>query len=158
MTKKTKKENAERQKRKKKKEMSEEPDFELPQASIVRLVKMGLPAGVALGKDAKLAFSKSTGIFILYLTFISTEFCRENKRQTISARDVLAAIEEIEFDDWAEPLAACLKAFRAKEAVKKIAKKPSEPRSSSSSSSSSAPPPPPAAAAAVPATTLKTSS
>lgn len=126
------------------KQMSEEPDFELPQASIVRLVKMGLPAGVALGKDAKQAFSKATGIFILYLTFISTEFCRENKRQTISARDVLAAIDEIEFDDWAEPLAACLKAFRAKEAVKKIAKKPAESSSSNApsdtSSSTKAPP------------------
>jgi DNA polymerase epsilon subunit 3 len=43
-------------------------DYELPQASINRIIKAKLPENVQVGKDAKTAFSKAAGIFILYAT------------------------------------------------------------------------------------------
>ena len=43
-------------------------DYELPQASINRIIKNKLPDTANVGKEAKTAFSKAAGIFILYLT------------------------------------------------------------------------------------------
>ncbi len=43
-------------------------DFELPLTAVVRILKRKLPEGVAVSKEAKVAFAKSAGIFILYLT------------------------------------------------------------------------------------------
>eukprot|EP00965_Chrysotila_dentata_P143433 4739237-Pleurochrysis_carterae.AAC.1 len=42
----------------------------LPASSIMRIAKGKLPDGVMINKDAKLAFSKATSIFILYLSTI----------------------------------------------------------------------------------------
>jgi DNA polymerase epsilon subunit 3 len=38
------------------------------------------------------------------LLFSANDFCKEGKRQTISAQDVLASMKELEFDDFTEPL------------------------------------------------------
>jgi hypothetical protein len=43
-------------------------ELELPLSNIVRVVKEHLPAGCSITKDAKMAFSKATSLFILYLT------------------------------------------------------------------------------------------
>lgn len=39
-----------------------------------------------------------------YLTACANDFCREAKRQTISAQDVMQAIKELEFEELEEPL------------------------------------------------------
>ncbi|CAM9460770.1 unnamed protein product [Choristocarpus tenellus] len=39
-----------------------------------------------------------------YLTACANDFCRESKRQTISAQDVMQAIKELEFGELEEPL------------------------------------------------------
>ncbi|CAM9383014.1 unnamed protein product [Chrysoparadoxa australica] len=49
----------------KEKESSKTPEFEPPQACIQRIVKSVLPDNVQLGKDAKAAFARSAGIFIM---------------------------------------------------------------------------------------------
>lgn len=59
----------------------------------------------------------------MYLTYTATEFCKSHKRSTISAADVLEALEEIDFDDYVNPLQECLKHFRAKQQGKKEAKR-----------------------------------
>jgi hypothetical protein len=43
-------------------------DFELPLTAVVRILKRKLPEGVAVSKEAKVAFAKSAGMFILYMT------------------------------------------------------------------------------------------
>lgn len=43
-------------------------DMSLPSAAIQRIIKTKLPDGVMIGKEAKVAFSKSASIFILYVT------------------------------------------------------------------------------------------
>lgn len=45
-----------------------EKEFELPQASVGRILKRKLPEGVTVSKEAKQAFAKAGGIFVLYLT------------------------------------------------------------------------------------------
>ena len=38
----------------------------------------------------------------------ANEICRESKRQTINADDVLKAVEELDFPEFSEPLMRCL--------------------------------------------------
>ena len=43
-------------------------DFDLPNASIARIIKASLPEGAHVSREARLAMSKGASIFILYLT------------------------------------------------------------------------------------------
>ena len=61
----------------------------LHQACVQRVIKSVLPESAQIGKDAKAAFARSAGIFILYLTACANDFCKDAKRQTISAQDVM---------------------------------------------------------------------
>ena len=68
-------------------------EFEPPLACVRRILKNTLPASTNVGKDASAAFARSAGIFIIYLTACANDFARENRRQTITANDVLAAVK-----------------------------------------------------------------
>ena len=69
------------------------PDFEPPASSVFRITKSVLPDNILVTKDAKQAFVRAAGIFIFYLTHCSNDFCKENKRQTISPQDVMNALK-----------------------------------------------------------------
>ncbi|KAJ8768053.1 hypothetical protein K2173_020993 [Erythroxylum novogranatense] len=97
---------------------------ELPKAIVRRVVKDSLSqfsgdADIHVHKDALLAFSESARIFIHYLSATANDICKESKRQTINADDVVKAIEEIEFPEFIAPLKASLSEFRRKNAGKK---------------------------------------
>ncbi|KAB1223126.1 DNA polymerase epsilon subunit 3 [Morella rubra] len=86
---------------------------ELPRSIVRRVVKDKLSqcsqdGDLSLHKDALLAFSESARIFIHYLSATANDICRESKRQTINADDVLKALEEIEFPEFLKPLKASL--------------------------------------------------
>uniref|UniRef100_A0A6V1RK43 Transcription factor CBF/NF-Y/archaeal histone domain-containing protein n=1 Tax=Heterosigma akashiwo TaxID=2829 RepID=A0A6V1RK43_HETAK len=99
------------------------PEFEPPQACIQRIVKAVLPDNIQIGKDAKAAFARAAGIFIMYLTACANDFCRESKRQTITGPDVMMAISELEFHDLVEPLKDFLEEFRKEQSAQKQAAK-----------------------------------
>ncbi|KAB2606476.1 DNA polymerase epsilon subunit 3 [Pyrus ussuriensis x Pyrus communis] len=83
---------------------------ELPKAIVRRVVKDKLSqchkgdGDLIVHKEAILAFSESSRIFIHYLSATANDICREKKRQTISGDDVLKALEEIEFPEFIKPL------------------------------------------------------
>lgn len=54
--------------------------------------------------DALLAFGESAKVFISYISCTSNDIAREAKRQTISAADVLQALEDCDFAEFGEPL------------------------------------------------------
>jgi histone H3/H4 len=68
-------------------------EFEPPLACVRRILKKTLPSSTNVGKDASAAFARASGIFIIYVTACANDFARENRRQTITANDVLAAIK-----------------------------------------------------------------
>jgi histone H3/H4 len=68
-------------------------EFEPPLACVRRILKNSLPSSTNVGKDASAAFARASGIFIIYLTACANDFARENRRQTITANDVLAALK-----------------------------------------------------------------
>ena len=43
-------------------------DFEPPAACVMRIVKSAIPDNIQVTKEAKQAFAKAAGIFIVYLT------------------------------------------------------------------------------------------
>ena len=45
-------------------------------------------------------------------THSANDFCKEGKRQTISAQDVIAALKELEFEEFVTPLEKFLEAHR----------------------------------------------
>ncbi|XP_057954443.1 DNA polymerase II subunit B4 [Malania oleifera] len=99
---------------------------ELPKAVVRRVVKGKLcqlsssgEGDISLNKDALLAFSESARIFIHYISATANDICKESKRQTINADDVLKALEEIEFPEFVHPLRASLDDFRRKYAGKR---------------------------------------
>ncbi|KAF3332056.1 DNA polymerase epsilon subunit 3-like protein [Carex littledalei] len=104
---------------------------ELPRSIVRRLVKEKLSelAGdedVNVNKDALLAFGESARIFIHYLSATANDLCKESKRQTINAEDVLKALDEIEFPEFIELLKPALEDFRKKNAVKRSGAKAKE--------------------------------
>jgi DNA polymerase epsilon subunit 3 len=85
-------------------------ETELPRAQVKRLAKLALQKqsnsdkDFTVSKDALLALSESTKIFIHYLTATANDICKASKRQTISAKDVFEALSELDFDELEEPL------------------------------------------------------
>ena len=63
---------------------------------------------VQVNKDALLAFCESGKIFIHFLTATANDVCKEAKRQTISADDVITALEDLELGDLVVPLREAL--------------------------------------------------
>ncbi|KAL4336206.1 hypothetical protein GQ457_07G042730 [Hibiscus cannabinus] len=97
---------------------------ELPKAIVRRLVKEKLSEcspdyDFIVHKDALPAFTESARIFIHYLSATANDICKESRRQTMNAEDVLKALEEIEFSEFVKPLRASLAEFRNKNAGKK---------------------------------------
>jgi archaellum component FlaD/FlaE len=56
------------------------------------------------------------------LTACANDFARTHKRQTITANDVLAAIKELDFDDFSTDMMSFLESYRVSEKHKKDAK------------------------------------
>lgn len=87
-------------------------DTDLPKAVIKRIFKSKLDAlgegNIQLHRDATLALGESAKVLINLLTATSNDICKEKKRQTIGADDVLQALEDLEFDDLVAPLQVAL--------------------------------------------------
>ena len=115
-------------------ELPKRVDFELPASIVSKIVKATLGEGAALSSEAKEAFSKAAGIFILYLTSTAHEFCKERKRSTLSGDDVVDALAELEFDEMIEPLKAFREEIKRKHAARRSTTTPLPPQASSESS------------------------
>ncbi|CAB3991221.1 DNA polymerase epsilon subunit 3 [Paramuricea clavata] len=102
--------------------MAEKPeDLNLPNAVISRLVKEALGDGVNISKEARSAISKAASVFVLYCTSCANNHALENKRKTLTGKDVMDALEEMEFPQFVEPLKTSLEAFRKDQKEKKEA-------------------------------------
>ncbi|XP_043913825.1 DNA polymerase epsilon subunit 3 [Protopterus annectens] len=102
--------------------MAERPeDLNLPNAVITRIIKEALPEGVNISKEARSAISRAASVFVLYATSCANNFAMKGKRKTLNAGDVLAAMEEMEFQRFVNPLKEALEAYRRDQKGKKEA-------------------------------------
>ena len=84
-------------------------DLNLPNLTVQKIIKDALPDSVNVGKDARSALSRAASIFVLYITSQATKESQKVNRKTLSGPDIIAALEELEFDEFVEPLQAMLK-------------------------------------------------
>ncbi|XP_012268525.1 DNA polymerase epsilon subunit 3 [Athalia rosae] len=96
-------------------------DLNLPNAVVTRIIKESLPDGINIGKEARAAVAKAASIFILYVTSAANTVAKKGKRKTISGSDVIQAMEDIEFDQFIEPLQEALENFKKSQKEKKDA-------------------------------------
>lgn len=98
---------------------AEPQDADLPKAVLKRMIKAKLQEvdkvrggdgtrDFQVNKDALLAFGEAGKLFVHYLTATANDICKDAKRQTISADDVVTALNDLEFDEFVEPLKKCL--------------------------------------------------
>ncbi|XP_065122909.1 DNA polymerase epsilon subunit 3 [Paramisgurnus dabryanus] len=102
--------------------MAERPeDLNLPNAVITRIIKEALPDGVNVSKEARRAISQAASVFVLYATSCANNFAMKAKRKTLNAGDVMAAMEEMEFERFLQPLREALEAYKKGQKGKKEA-------------------------------------
>ena len=103
-------------------EESKQLDLEPPMATINRLMKASLSEGGSVSKEAKQMVSRSSSLFVLYVTNRASEIAQERKRQTINADDVQEALRNLNFDAFLGDVERAVEAFREEEERKKSEK------------------------------------
>lgn len=105
--------------------MASEGQLDLPKGVVKRIVEEKL-AGISdagkdvqLNKEALLAFAESAKVFISYVTAAANDVCKEKKRQTLSADDVFAALDELEFQELVPQLKEAFEAYKQSTKEKK---------------------------------------
>lgn len=83
-------------------------DLTLPSAVVVRLIKESLPDGISIAKEARICLNKAAAVFVLYVTSAANSVAMKNNRKTIAGQDVIQAMEDMEFEQFVEPLQEAL--------------------------------------------------
>ncbi|KAI8100093.1 histone-fold-containing protein [Halteromyces radiatus] len=103
--------------------MSSIEDHELPKANVTRVLKHALPPGTALQKNAKLAVSKASTVFINYITSLAHDAAKSNNHKTITPVDVMKAMEIAELDHLLPQLKERLQEYQTLQNEKKQRRK-----------------------------------
>ncbi|KAF0289162.1 DNA polymerase epsilon subunit 3 [Amphibalanus amphitrite] len=104
--------------------MAERPeDLNLPAAVVTRLMKDALPEGCNVSKEARQAVCRAASVFVLYLTSQSNALAQQSKRKTVNGADVIAALTDMEFDEFCDPLKEALEDHKSRQKNKKLSKK-----------------------------------
>jgi histone H3/H4 len=88
--------------------MSEDPvdkDAQLlPIANVSRIMKRGLPHDSKVAKDSKETIQECVSEFISFITSEASDKCAHEKRKTITADDILWAMNSLGFDSYNDVL------------------------------------------------------
>ncbi|MES1915605.1 MAG: hypothetical protein MHM6MM_007527 [Cercozoa sp. M6MM] len=87
-------------------------NYDLPHATVRRIVQRSTPEGTACSKEAKDALAHAAAIFIMCMTDTAREHCALEKRSIVSAQDMMRAIHDWGFEEFLEPLGDYLQEFR----------------------------------------------
>ncbi|KAJ8082610.1 hypothetical protein PM082_008465 [Marasmius tenuissimus] len=87
-------------------------NFELPKSIVTKIAKSAVPENTKLQKETILALVKGSTVFINYLAATAHDVAQSKQHKSISAYDVLKALEMIELGDLVNPLQAELQAYR----------------------------------------------
>ncbi|KAI0084543.1 histone-fold-containing protein [Irpex rosettiformis] len=93
--------------------------YELPKSLVTRLARSALPDNAKLQKDVVLALSKGSTVFINYLAATAHDIAAQKQHKSVSASDVLKALEQIEMGDMVQKLQSDLNAYRNNQKGKK---------------------------------------
>ncbi|KAF0688536.1 Aste57867_19851 [Aphanomyces stellatus] len=103
-------------------------EHDLPLVSVTRVAKKALPDKANLSKEAKETVQAAAAVFVLYLTSAAGEECKMKKRQTMSAKDVIKALHDVDMEMLISPVESFLQASKvAKKAPAAVADDDSKP-------------------------------
>ncbi|KAJ8919791.1 hypothetical protein NQ315_006320 [Exocentrus adspersus] len=102
-------------------------DLNLPNASVQKIIKEALPDNVNIGKDARSALSRAASVFVLYITSQASNEAQKADRKTLTGQDIIKALEELEFENFIEPLQEVLKEFKNSKTKKSKGSKTTKP-------------------------------
>lgn len=104
-------------------------DLNLPNAVVTRLMKVSskgskghhgvesnnsvsfqesLPDGISISKEARSALTRAASVYILYLTTAASTAAKDKNLKTLNVNHVFEALEEIEFENYIDPLKSFL--------------------------------------------------
>ncbi|OSC98113.1 histone-fold-containing protein [Trametes coccinea BRFM310] len=87
--------------------------FELPRSVVMKLARASqVPENTKFSKDVVLAILKASTVFINYLAATAHEVASSKQHKSISATDVLKALELVEFGDIAKNIQGDLQVYR----------------------------------------------
>ncbi|KAK7467457.1 hypothetical protein VKT23_004510 [Stygiomarasmius scandens] len=87
-------------------------NFELPKSIVTRIAKSAVPENTKLQKETILSLVKGSTVFINYLGALAHDVAQSKQHKSISASDVLKALEMLELGDLVDPLQAELQIYR----------------------------------------------
>ncbi|KAG9312387.1 histone-fold-containing protein [Chiua virens] len=79
-------------------------NFELPKTLVTKIAKSAIPENAKLQKETVLSLVKGSTVFINYLAATAHDVALSKQHKSISASDVLKALEMIEFGDLVDSL------------------------------------------------------
>ncbi|EDR02540.1 uncharacterized protein LACBIDRAFT_309497 [Laccaria bicolor S238N-H82] len=94
-------------------------NFELPKNVVLKIAKSAIPESAKLQKDTVLSLVKGSTVFINYLAATAHDVAHSKQHKSISASDVLKALELIEFGDLVDKLQGELTVYREQAKTKK---------------------------------------
>ena len=89
-----------------------EQDRFTPIANVVRNMRKILPPNAKIADESKLVIQECVSEFISFVTGEANDRCKLEKRKTITAEDLLWAMNSLGFDDYVEPLTLYLQRYR----------------------------------------------
>ena len=89
-----------------------EQDRLLPIANVARIMKCALPSNAKISKEAKECIQECVSEFILFITSEASERCSLEKKKTIGGDELLAAMNDLGFDNYLAPLSIYLQRYR----------------------------------------------
>ncbi|XP_023177563.2 DNA polymerase epsilon subunit 3 [Drosophila hydei] len=87
-------------------------DLNLPNAVIARLIKEALPEGSNVSKEARAAIAKAASVFAIFITSSSTALAHKQNHRTITAKDILQTLNELDFESFVPSLTQDLEVYR----------------------------------------------
>nr|AEG76899.1 putative transcription factor H2A superfamily protein [Linum usitatissimum] len=87
----------------------------MPITNIIRIMRRVLPPHAKISDDAKETIQQCVSEYISFITGEANEHCQHQQRKTVTADDVLFAMQKLGFDNYLEPLSLYLARYRERE-------------------------------------------
>ncbi|XP_016979636.1 DNA polymerase epsilon subunit 3 [Drosophila rhopaloa] len=87
-------------------------DLNLPNSVIARIIKESLPESASVSKEARAAIARAASVFAIFVTSSSTALAHKQNHKTITAKDILQTLAELDFESFVPSLTQDLEIYR----------------------------------------------
>ncbi|KAK4275307.1 hypothetical protein QN277_018414 [Acacia crassicarpa] len=92
--------------------MMREQDQYMPVANVIRIMRRILPPHAKISDEAKETIQECVSEYISFITSEANQRCQQEQRKTVTADDLMWAMEKLGFDDYVGPLSLYLQRYR----------------------------------------------